>query len=307
MHIARFNIYALLATLATALLMMGPVHAGGTCGCDIAPAQVRTYDAALVSADINRAGREHAPWGVAVAVSPQSGFLYLSQNHWLTGYDPVRRLPLWVAYRLTARDLSARRKRTQCFRPDPRLDTGPGGTSCASYRGDGLDRGHMVASADMTRSEQAMVNTYVFSNIAHQHPGFNRTVWRDLETRVRAMARLRGEIYVMTGAIFDADHDGLPDPASMAAYPPAGAGKKADVPNAAVATHFYKIVFVPGQGATPPEIRAWLLRHENIRTSRAQSKRMLAASEVPLDIVEDLSGLDIAPLLNDVRLVRVAD
>lgn len=302
MNIARLNISALFVPLAAVLLLLGPVHAGETCGCDVAPAQVGTYDAALMLVDAGQARQNHAPWGVPVAVTPQSGFLVLSQSHWLTGYDPVRRLPLWVAYRLTARDLSVRRKRTQCFRSDPRLDMAAGGTSCASYRNDGMDRGHMVASADMTRSEQAMVNTYVFSNIAHQHPGFNRTVWRDLENRVRAMARLRGEIYVITGAVFDADHDGLPDPASMAAYSPEGAGIKA-----AVATHFYKIVFVPGQGATPPEIRAWLLRHENIKTTRAQSKRMLAASEVPLDIIEDLSGLDIAPLLNDVRLVRVVD
>lgn len=307
MYKARKNISALFAPLAAALLMLGPVHAGETCGCDVAPAKVGTYDSALMSVDAGRAEENHAPWGVPVAATPQSGFIELPHTHWLTGYDPVRRLPLWVTYRLTARDLSARRKRTQCFRPDPRLDTAAGGTRCASYRNDGMDRGHMVASADMTRSEQAMVNTYVFSNIAHQHPGFNRTVWRDLESRVRAMARLRGEIYVMTGAIFDADHDGLPDPASMAAYPPEGGGRKADVPKAAVPTHFYKIVFVPNQGAAPPEIRAWLLRHENIKTTRTQSKRMLAASEVALNIIEDLSGLDIAPLLNDVRLVRVAD
>ncbi len=307
MNLSRKNILSLIVLLATALSMLGQVHAGEACGCDVTPAQLEPYDAALMSLDAVASRQLHAPYGVAISLKPQSRFLELSQTHWLTGYDPVRRLPLWVTYRLTARDLSARRKRTQCFRPDPRLDTAAGGTSCASYRNDGMDRGHMVASADMTRSEQAMVNTYVFSNIAHQHPGFNRTVWRDLESRIRAMARLRGEIYVMTGAIFDADHDGLPDPASMAAYPPEDGGRKADVPKAAVPTHFYKIVFVPKEEAAPPEIRAWLLRHENIKTTRTQSKRMLAASEVALDIIENLSGLDIAPLLNDVRLVRVAD
>ena len=278
----------------------GGVLAGETCGCDVAPARVQAYDIALFAADLNAAAAVHTPYGVAVADESDGKLTILAQQHWLTGYDRVRRMPMWVAYRLTAADVAARRVRTQCFRADPRLTADTGATGCASYIGDGMDRGHMVASADMTRSEQAMVNTYVFSNIAHQHPGFNRTLWHDLEIHVRALARLRGTIYVMTGAVFDHDYDDRPDASGAAPFP-----DKSGQPGAAIASHFYKVVIVPGQGALSPEIRAWLLRHENIKTTRAQSKQIIAGARVPLAVIEQLSGLDIAPLLNGVRTAEV--
>jgi endonuclease G len=294
MNLARFSIFPAVALLA--VVSVG--EAGETCGCDVAPARVRAYDAALFTADPGAAAARHAPYGVAV--DPAGRFVLLAQAHWLTGYDPRRRLPMWVAYRLTAGDVAAKRTRTGCFRPDPRLSTATGGTRCASYLGDGMDRGHMVASADMTRSERAMVNTYVFSNIAHQYPAFNRSLWRDLEIRVRAMARLRGEIHVMTGAVFDHDRDGLPDAPAAAPYPVTKTGPS----DAARASHFYKIVFVPGRGTAPPQISAWLLVHENIRTRRAASTRMLRGARVPLDVIEKMTGLDIAPVLNGVTLAE---
>jgi len=285
--------------VAALMVIHGVADAGETCGCDVSPETVRAYDATLIDADAASASRRHAPFGAPVVRADQQRIVELAQAHWLTGYDPVRRMPLWVAYRLTAVDVAARRTRTQCFRPDPRVSVAEGGTRCASYKNDGMDRGHMVPSADMRRSERAMVNTYVFSNIAHQYPGFNRTLWRDLENRVRAMARLRGTVYVLSGAVFDHDADGRPDAPATAPHP-----AKSGRPAAAVASHFYKVAIVPGAGTEPPEIAAWLLGHENIKTTRAQSRRMLAAARVPLAVIETMSGLDIAPLLNGMRLAR---
>ncbi|WNK00660.1 DNA/RNA non-specific endonuclease [Thalassospiraceae bacterium LMO-JJ14] len=300
MNRALFSIFGLLLLLLSVPAAGAGTGAGETCGCDVPPARRAAYDAVLMAADAVESATQHAPYGVAVAKAPSLPPIVLAQPHWLTGYDPVRRMPLWVAYRLSAADVAVKRKRTQCFRPDPRVPAAMGGTRCASYRGDGMDRGHMVASADMTRSEQAMVNTYVFSNIAHQYPAFNRTLWRDLEIRVRAMARLRGEIYVMSGAVFDHDADGRPDAPATAPHP-----TKSGRPAAAVASHFYKIVIVPQAGTGAPEVVAWLLRHENIKTTRAESKRRIAAQRVPLETVERLSGLDIAPALNGIRTAGV--
>lgn len=278
------------------MLLSAPVSAAETCGCDISADTLSIYDAALIDADAADVSPLHAPWGTPVGKVPGPRIVELAQAHWLTGYDVKRRLPLWVAYRLTSQDVATKRKRTQCFRPDPRVATNEGGTICASYKGDGLDRGHMVPSADMTRSERAMVNSYIFTNIAHQYPGFNRTLWRDLEIRVRAMARISGEIYVVTGAIFDRDDDGRPDQAGMAAYP-----IKSGNPKSAVATHFYKVVFVPGNGSDPPKVIAWLFRHKNVRTSGQESAAIIDKARVPLSVIEKLSGLDIAPALNTPR------
>jgi len=218
----------------------------------------------------------------------------LVQQNWISGYDPALHMPVWVMYRLSADDLSIRRHRTQCFRPDPRLSLAQGGSDCASYRHSGMDRGHMVPSADMTRSEQAMVNSYVFSNIAPQYAGFNRNIWRELETRVRAMARRDGLIYVITGAIFDYDGDGKPDAAASVPLSHSRAGQV----HPAIASHFYKVVLQ--RAGARPRITAWLLKHEKRDVAHKEAARLLDAARVPLTTIEAMSGFDLLPLLHGV-------
>ena len=142
--------------------------------------------------------QRHAPWGTPADIKFDAGTRPLYQRHWITGYDADLRMPVWVIYRLRAQDLATSRRRTRCFRPDIRISKNASTTGCLSYRGSGFDRGHMVPSADMTRSEQAMINSYVFSNIAPQFPNFNRGIWRALEAHVRKLAREHKEVFVMT-------------------------------------------------------------------------------------------------------------
>ena len=64
----------------------------------------------------------------------------------------------------------------------------------------------------MNRSEAAMINTFMFTNMAPQIGiGFNRSFWAHFEKRVREWAQDRREIYVITGSIFDRDTDGVRD------------------------------------------------------------------------------------------------
>ena len=80
--------------------------------------------------------------------------------------------------------------------------------ACGDYEEPTFDRGHMVPNADMVRSEAAMINTYMFSNMVPQHGRFNRQIWSRLERHVRDWAMTRENIYVVTGAIFDRDGNG---------------------------------------------------------------------------------------------------
>lgn len=82
--------------------------------------------------------------------------------------------------RLRDHDLAVPRDRTQCFRRDPRLAT-PAAAFCADYNEPIFDRGHMVPNADMERSEAAMINTYMFSNMVPQHDRFNQQIWAHFE------------------------------------------------------------------------------------------------------------------------------
>jgi len=254
-----------------------------TCGCDVAKELVATYDQALLDVNTRDVIKRHAPWGVPVDLTFDAGTRVLYQRHWMTGYDPDLRMPVWVAYRLRAEDLTQPRRRTQCFRSDDRLSIGKRKTRCATYRGSGFDRGHLVPSADMTRSEPAMVNSYVFSNIAPQYPKFNRGIWRKLETHVRDLARTHGSVFVMSGAIFDQDNDGVRDADAEAPR----ARSRQGAPRAAIASHFYKIIVIAEDGRS--QIDAWLLPHSN------DPATTLKQAKVSLAKIEKLSGLDIFP------------
>ena len=65
----------------------------------------------------------------------------------------------------------------------------------------------MVPNADMVRSEVAMINTYMFSNMCPHNDKFNRGIWSKLESRVRKWAKKKGQIYVIAGAVFNRDRD----------------------------------------------------------------------------------------------------
>lgn len=267
------------------LLFADPVVAEPreTCDCDVSKNVVAAYDQALVEVNAHDALRRHAPWGTPVDLTFDAGTRVLYQRHWLVGYDQDLRMPIWVAYRLQAEDLAQPRRRTQCFRSDARLLIRKESTRCASYRGSGFDRGHLVPSADMVRSEQAMVNSYVFSNIAPQYPRFNRGVWRKLEGHVRDLARTHGSVFVMSGAIFDQDNDGRRDADADAPR----AGSRQSAPRAAIASHFYKVIMVIEDGQA--RVTAWLLAHDNDPVTT------FTAARVSLAKIETLSGLDIFP------------
>ena len=51
----------------------------------------------------------------------------------------------------------------------------------------GHDRGHMVPSADMRWSLDALKATYLYSNISPQRPELNRGAWADLEDWMSAV------------------------------------------------------------------------------------------------------------------------
>ncbi len=106
----------------------------------------------------------------------------------------------WVAYELTRDELSGEVGRTNRFIPDPLVSTGTAGDE--DYYKSGYDRGHLAPAADMTWSEQAMDESFYYSNMSPQHPSFNRGIWKKLESFVRAGAQKFERILIVTGPLF---------------------------------------------------------------------------------------------------------
>ncbi|MFC1488830.1 DNA/RNA non-specific endonuclease [Thermodesulfobacteriota bacterium] len=193
----------------------------------------------------------------------------LCREGYTVGYDYDRKVPTWVAYRLTPDSVNKKFERSNKFKED--TDIPPQYRSTLSdYKGSGYDRGHMAASATIDSSYNAMMESFLLSNMTPQLPGLNRQGWRYLEQYVREWTNERGELYVVTGTMFIGEHTVI--------------GNGVHVP-----THFYKIVFDPaGMDAI-----AFLVPHRPI------SKYKLPGYIVSVDEVEQLTGLDFNNLLDD--------
>lgn len=243
----RFWIVALTVAWSLGALTL-PVKAQ-LCDCDIDGEKVQAYDRLLQLDPYTRAGviAAHFPWGLPVNSLGTDNEVLLVQQHYILNYDKDVLVLLWAGYRLTADDLSTARERLECFRRDIRLAP-PDTARCADYdEPSGIqpryDRGHLVPNADMERSEAAMINTYMLSNMTPQHDRFNRFnggMWFHLEARVRDWARAKGVVYILTGAIFDrTGPGGVPDEqrdadTEAARVPTATGGARVAIP-----THFY--------------------------------------------------------------------
>lgn len=66
----------------------------------------------------------------------------------------------------------------------------------------GIDHGHICPAADNKWSKNAMVQSYLLTNMCPQNANLNRGIWENLESRCRGWARHYGEIFIVAGPIF---------------------------------------------------------------------------------------------------------
>ncbi len=105
----------------------------------------------------------------------------------------------WVAYELTKEETDKINNRTDKFIVDPQVTTETANKS--DYVGSGYDSGHLAPAADMSWSSTAMAESFYYSNMSPQEPGFNRGIWKKLEEQVRTWAVDNQSVYVITGPV----------------------------------------------------------------------------------------------------------
>lgn len=128
------------------------------------------------------------------------------RDQYVASFNPARGIPNWVSYNLEATHLGAE-DRCDCFTFDPNLPAAINRYTTADYTGAGaaagygIDRGHLVPSADRTTGSQDNAVTYYFTNIIPQASDNNQGPWAGLEGIVRDTARTGSrEVYVVAGA-----------------------------------------------------------------------------------------------------------
>lgn len=191
-------------------------------------------------------------------------------------YDENHKQARWVAYELTKAETADIFERTNKFNADPSVANGS--ATNADYEHSGYDRGHLAPAGDMEWSAITTAESFYYSNMSPQVPGFNRGIWKQLEEQVRDWAIKYGAVYVVTGPILT---EGLPaigpDEVSLPKY-------------------YYKVILtynnksVQGIGFVLPN---------------ARSTESLDNYAVTIDTVEQLTGIDFFPLLQDEQEMAV--
>lgn len=190
-------------------------------------------------------------------------------------YSEQHEQPKWTAHIASTELVQGNLARIDTFLMDDQVTTGS--STVEDYWNSGFDRGHMVPSADMRWSLEALKATYLYSNIAPQRPEFNRGSWSELEDWVRRTVRYGNErVFVVTGPVL---RDGLPKMNNP--------GHKNEV---SIPELFYKVV----ADLDGPDKKAIAFVMKN-----GVNEYPTISYAVPIDSVEKLTGLDFFAALDD--------
>lgn len=182
-------------------------------------------------------------------------------------HSGVTRTPLWSAEHLTRESVEAAReiRRVNAFHPEEQLPPSQR-AELSDYVRSGSDRGHMSPSGDMP-TEAAQEQSFSLANMVPQAPRLNRGVWERIETAVRELAEKDGQLYVVTGPVFQ------------------GSSLQVLKGRVFVPTDTFKAVYDPSRGWAG----AYVCTNTNQPTCRTESIAEL----------QKLTGVDVFPSLSE--------
>lgn len=129
----------------------------------------------------------------------------IKHTYYTLSYSEEHEQAEWVAYELTKEDVLGTTKRTNSYRPDPNIKTGS--SDSYDFKNSGYDRGHLAPAGDMKRNENAMSESFFYSNMSPQVDVFNQGIWNQLEIRVRSWALEKEHLFVVTGPVLGSKID----------------------------------------------------------------------------------------------------
>lgn len=119
---------------------------------------------------------------------------------YISSYNVLTKTPEWVAYELTKDETYGDAIREgKFFSPDERVLLPQ--PDDYDYRGSGWTRGHLAPAADFRWSDEAMWDTFHFTNCCPQDKDLNEGMWNTLEKKCRTWARKFGSVYIVAGPV----------------------------------------------------------------------------------------------------------
>lgn len=191
----------------------------------------------------------------------------------------------WVAHIISPDIRDGNVSRSNDFRSDPKVKTGTAieqdyflkylqPDSTYEYDGFGYDRGHLAPSADFRWSELALSESYFYSNMSPQAPEFNRGKWAELEGILRGYLyqNPKSMLYVVTGPVLENDLPVIDRSVNRVSIPKQYFKVVVDLQNERAIGFL-----MPNQELTYP----------------------LSSFATSIDQIEEVSGLDLFPQLED--------
>ncbi|WP_375494133.1 DNA/RNA non-specific endonuclease [uncultured Nostoc sp.] len=140
------------------------------------------------------------PSGATASVTTPDNYL-LVKPQYVVSYNNSKGTPNWVSWQLDKSWLGTTDRQNN-FRPDDTLPNGWVRITPSAYTGSGYDKGHVVPSADRTKSVEDNASTFLMTNMVPQTPDNNRRTWEGLEQYSRELVTKKGkELYIIAGPL----------------------------------------------------------------------------------------------------------
>lgn len=199
--------------------------------------------------------------------SNTTGAVYKHDTYTLS-YSEEYEQAEWVAYVLKASDINYINYKRPYFEIDEDIITGA--AHWKNYKNSGYNKGHLCPAGDRKRTLEEYESTFLTSNISPQKHNFNAGIWNRLEQKVRYWAKKQDSIYVVTGGVLSTDLETI------------------GFEHVAVPTYFYKILL----SKDGTKMIGFLVPHE-------KSEKPLYSFITSVDKIEEMTGIDFFPSLND--------
>ena len=193
--------------------------------------------------------------------------LIIEHQYYSLSYRSQYKQAEWVAYQISDSTAFGNQTRSNNFKEDSETKDG---SLKPYYSKSGYDRGHLCPAGSMAFTSVAMSESFFMSNMSPQVPGFNRGIWKKLESQVRTWGYENKHVYVVTGPLLSQFID------TIGIIP--------------VPKYYYKVILDYHE----PELKAIGFILEN-----KSSSRPLTQFAVSVDSVETLTGINFFSALPD--------
>lgn len=193
----------------------------------------------------------------------------LCRDGYAVGYDYLRKVPKWVAYRITRQSVSDSVPLDEAFAEDMAIPY-TYRSRPDDYAEDDFVMGQMAPTSLVGFTPKAAKESYLLSNTVPQIREFNQGIWKAMAERIRGWTMTRGDLFVISGPVWGEK--------------PLWMGHDVGIPSG-----FFAVVYDP----YPNEMLAFVFPHQDITPEE------LPSYQVPVDTVEIMTGLDFHGKLSD--------